>query len=420
MGTLSTGSLVLALASLAGCSRGATVADEGPILVGVVMPQTGSLGPDGQEWLDGIKVATQEINAAGGALPGRPIELVIHDSRTDATTAVAEATTAVFEEGVVAIIGDGGSGGTLAIYDNVTRMEGVPQVSCCATSPALTAAAAEDELAERMFFRTAPSDALQGKVVARIGNDHGCTRMTVLHLDDAYGTPFAEAIEAEFTRLGGTVAADVVFDDSLASYTTQMTAVAESSPECVAVIGYPADVGTMLRDYARISGAPTPFWIGTDSLRTDNFVREADPSLLATIDFYGAAPVTRPASPEFATFSERYRATFSGEPAPFVPNNYDAAALLYLAIAKAGTTSGRAIMQEVRALASTTGAQVGPGELARALAEIRAGNPIAYTGASGPVDVDEFGDVRADYEIWQVSDDGSALESTGIVLAETL
>ena len=400
------------------CVRGASVPDEGPIRVGVVMPQTGTLGTDGQLWLKGIQLATQEINAAGGPLPGRPIELVVLDSRTDPEVAVTEAQRAI-GEGVVAIIGDAGSGGTLAVYDRVTSIAAVPQVSCCATSPSLTAASASAPLADRYFFRTAPSDALQGQVVARIANEERCERLAILYIDDAYGTPFAAAIEAEFARRGGTVVARVPFVDERPSYTMEVTAIAMATPECVALIAYPETAGTILRDYDRLSMG-SPLWIGTDGLRSDTFLNEVGGGLLARVRFYGAAPITQPMGPTYETFAARYRAAFGNQPGPFVSNNYDAAALLYLAIARARSTEGAAIMESVRALGDSRGAIVRVGDLSEALERLATGDEVNYEGASGSVDVDETGDVRADYEVWRVSSNGRGIEQLRTILATEL
>ncbi|MBN8615743.1 MAG: ABC transporter substrate-binding protein [Deltaproteobacteria bacterium] len=413
--------VVGALAAVVGsCTRGPSSSEEGPIRIGVVMPQTGSLGPDGQLWLKGIQLATQEINAAGGPLPGRLVELVVLDSETDTSVAVSQAQRAVEAEGVVAIIGDAGSGGTLAIYEGVTRDANVPQVSCCATSPSLTVASTASPLEQRFFFRTAPSDALQGQVVARIADAETCTRMAILHIDDAYGAPFAAAIQSEFTRLGGTVVATVPFVDERPSYTTEVTRVAMANPGCVALIAYPETAGTILRDYARLTMAPSVLWIGTDGLRSDTFVDEVGSTLLATIDFQGAAPITQPAGPTYQSFVERHRAAWGTEPGPFVSNNYDAAALLYLAIARAESTEGGPIMESVRALGDPGGEIVRVGELSEAVQRLQAGEQVNYEGASGSVDVSDLGDVRTDYEVWRVTDDGMGIQQERIIQATDL
>ena len=417
-GPLAAALVVGAFGSLS-CVRGAPGPEDGPILVGVVMPQTGTLGTDGQLWLKGIQLATQEINAAGGPLPGRPVELVVLDSQTDSDVAVSQAQR-VLEEGAVAIIGDAGSGGTLAIYQGVTQMAGVPQVSCCATSPSLTEASMASGVDDRFFFRTAPSDALQGQVVARVADDEACTRMVIVHMDDAYGTPLAGAIRATFTSAGGTVVATVPYVDGRAMYTTEAQQVATANPECVALIAYPRTAGIFLRNYTSLSMPPNVVWIGTDGLRSDTFITEVGAALLSGVEFFGAAPITQPEGPVYESFSAQHRAAFGTPPGPFVSNNYDAAALLFLGIARADSTSGRGIMQAVRSLDDPAGAVVRVGGLAEALERIQAGEPVNYEGASGSVDVDENGDVRTDYEVWRVSTDGMRIEQIRRVLASEL
>lgn len=417
-------------ALVSGCARGPTSADEGPIRVGVVMPQTGSLGEDGQKWIEAIRLATEEVNAAGGPLPGRPVELVMLDSRTDSATAVEAATRAVNESGVVAIIGDAGSDGTLAIYDAVTGPGGIPQVSCCATSPTLTERMMSEPPEERFFFRVVPSDARQAQVVARIARNMvtgatigtPCSRMAIVYMNDTYGAPFAQAIAASFRARGGGDVVEVPYTDGRSSYSAEARQIVEADPACVALVSYPETAGTILRDYLSLAppGRDPRLWIGTDGLRSDAFVRQVGASVLARLDFFGASPITQPPGPAYDGFAAAHRAVFSEDPGLFVSNNYDAAALLYLGIARAGSTSGRAVMEGVRSLGDPDGEVARPGGLASALQRIRAGGRINYNGASGPVDVDALGDVRGDYEVWQVSDDGGALAQVATVQSTEL
>lgn len=430
LGLVAAGTMALASA----CTRGPVTSTDdpnspidNPIRVAVVMPQTGSLGEDGQDWIEGVRLATQEINAAGGPLIGRPVQLIMLDSRTDSDVAVRQALRAVDEEGAIAIIGDAGSGGSLAIYDAVSSPRKIPQVSCCSTSPALTDRVAMDPEGERYFFRMSPSDASQGIVVARMarGEVRGatsidCHRMAVLYMNDAYGEPFARTIKETFEGLGGTIVADIAYVDEQSSYTPEVNRLASANPECIAFVGYPETVGTIMRDWVRIAPGSDAVWIGTDGLRTDALVTNVGATILAQTTFYGTSPVTQSAGPAYDDFESAHLAVFGREPPHFVANNYDAAAMLYLAIARAGNTEPQAIMAAVRSLGDPTAREVRPGGLAEALQRIRAGERVNYRGASGPVDVDEFGDVVGDYEIWRVTSDGRELEQVGILQASEL
>ncbi len=391
--------------SLASCrGRSLAPATTAPVLIGVVLPASGSLGPDGMAWVHAIQLAVQEVNAAGGVLPGRRVELLIEDSETDRDTAVARATD-VIGRGAVAILGDGGSAASLAIYTGVTQPDRIPQVSCCSTSPALTEANAAQGPDDRFFFRTAPSDDLQARAVVRLAYENAsCTRLAILHIDDDYGTPFATAIEADFPLEGaGTVVANVAFTDGRASYATELQVVSDAMPDCNVVIGYPRNAGLMLQNWAVLTGHPTVEWIGTDGLKSDALATATgNPALLD--GFWGTAPLTTPRTEEFNRFAARYHAAFGIDPEPFTSSAYDSAALVMLAIASAGSTDGAAIRDAFFAINDTTGSGVElvqSGQLALGLATLRDLGSIDYVGASGPLNFDEFGDPLAPYEVWQ-------------------
>jgi ABC-type branched-subunit amino acid transport system substrate-binding protein len=401
----SLGRLALAAAvllPLVSC-RGRTLSTE-PVVIGVVLPASGSLGTDGMAWVRGVQLAVSEVNAAGGVLPGRRVELLIEDSETDADTAVERAEDLVSRQ-VVAILGDGGSAASLAVYTMVTQPAGVPQVSCCSTSPLLTEANEALDPADRYFFRTAPSDALQARAVVQVAYANAsCTRLAILYINDTYGTPFANAIQQIFPDAGaGTVVAMVPFEDGRASYETELQTVSDATPDCNVVIGYPQNAGQMLQDWNVLTGHPTVEWIGTDGLKSPALeTSTGNPALLD--GFWGTAPLTTALTEEFNRFADRYRAAFGHDPEPFVSSAYDSAALVMLAIASAGSTDGIDIRDGIHDINDTTSGGVElvrPGQLAFGLSALRDGDLIDYVGASGPVDVDDLGDPLAPYEVWQ-------------------
>lgn len=393
------------LVSLVSCrGRSLDPASTEPVRIGVVLPASGSLGTDGMAWVRGIQLAVAEVNAAGGVLPGRRVELMIEDSETDRDTAVMRARELV-DRGAVAILGDGGSAASLAIYTQVTQQARVPQVSCCSTSPSLTAANMALAPEDRFFFRSAPSDDLQARAVVRLAYaDAMCTRLAILHIDDDYGTPFANAIEQVFPDEGtGTVVANVAFTDGRADYTTELQTVSDAMPDCNVVIGYPRNAGLMLQNWSVLTGHPTVEWIGTDGLKSDALATATgNPALLE--GFWGTAPLTTPMTEEFNRFAARYQAAFGHAPEPFVSSAYDSAALVLLAIASAGSTDGDAIRDAIHDINDITSGGVElvqSAQLAQGLAFLRDAELIDYVGASGPLNVDDLGDPLAPYEVWQ-------------------
>ncbi len=418
--------LLLALAMATGC-RGASVPSSGPIYLGVVLPQTGGLAADGAAWVRAVRLAADEVNAAGGILGGRRIELLVADSATAATAGVSGAQT-VLGNGAVAIIGDGGSDGSLAIYQMVTQMRGVVQVSGSATSISLTTENAMLPASERYFFRTAPPDGYQAQVVVQIATDlnpgmtptRSCHDLGILFQDDAYGRPLAQSIATLFA-MHGTVAAMVSFTPDQADYMTETAMMHDATPDCVALITYPRDAGTILRDW-EMQGFAAVQWIGTDGLFSSDFLAEAASATLIA-GFLGASPLTTPNTPEFMDFAARYDTAYGHAPENFTASYYDATALVLLAIERAGSTDGAMIRDSLRAIGGSGGAQVEHAAgLLEALTELQAAAPrtINYQGASGPITFDANGDTVAPYEIWSVSGTPAAFGQVAVVQATDL
>ena len=393
---------VAAVAALAtgGCLDEPTDTDVEPIRIGVLSPLTGGLAGVGGSLVDAALLAEQEIAALGGLLGGRPVEFIIADTQTDEAKAREAALRLVRDDQVVAVIGAAASSSSLAAQE-VTGPAKVPQISCCSTSSALRHV---QPAGDRYLFRTVPSDLLQVTVVGRVAKERGCKKLAVLHLDDAYGQPFGDAIAAQVPGLAGLeVVLQVPFADERPDYVAEVQRVRDAQPDCIALVAFQASGGAILRDWHSLADKPEVTWIGTDGVRDDKFV-EAAGSREAVDGVLGTAPITAPAVETYRSFAGNYEATFGKPPEIFNGNQYDAAILVLLAIEKAGVTDGTAIRDALYQVSSDNGDGgrfYGPGDLGEALTRLREGEPIDYLGASGPVDLDSFGEVVADYEIWR-------------------
>lgn len=398
-------SLLLALGGL-GC-RGPTLpaGSTDPIVIGAVLPLTGDgLEGDGPFYRDGMLLAIREANAAGGPIPGRRVELRVADSEDEPAIAAMRAQELI-DQGAVAILGDAASSGSLAVYEMVTRDARIPQISCTSTSTLLTAANAEVPLADRFFFRTAPSDRYQAQVLVDAAMTEGTcgSRIALLYQDDTYGGPFAADVRQIITSTLGASAlvASQSFEPTASNFDAQLAAIQAATPNCIVLVTYPPAAGDILREWEALEPASMVRWIGTDALFTSTFVSEAGSP--ATIDgFLGVAPLTQATTPQYNDFAARLEAVYGEPPEPFQSNCYDAAALLLLAIAQAGSTDGTAIRDALRELAAPSPAErIDPAALDLGLDRIFGRRPINYEGASGPVDFDDNGDVVADYVIWR-------------------
>ncbi len=409
---------------LAACGDGSTLPDGtlAPVRVGLVVSLQGNLATLGEGWKNAALLVEQEVNAAGGPLPGRRLEMVIADDQTNSEVG-GRVGRELLDDGVIAIIGAGASSVTKAVAES-TFMRMVPQISCCSTSPELTTF---QPPRERFFFRTVGSDLVQASVLARAARDRFfCTKLAIFVQNDAYGTPFGAAIEQRFMQFGGTSVTKIPFMVERPSYATEVAMGIASMADCIAIVGFAEDAGTIRREW-QSAGGPSVQFIGTDGVRDPNLPTVIGDSMLAD-GFVGTAPFSgassgQGATPRYIAFAANFDAVFGQDPKDltFGSSQYDAAALLVLAIARAGVTDGVAIRDALYDVASPNGGErvFGPGELDQALVEIRNGSDIDYEGASGPVNIDDLGNVTSDYELWRYSAaDGRILTTTVIRSSE--
>jgi neutral amino acid transport system substrate-binding protein len=389
--------IAILLVGVSGCFTESTKA---PVRIGVIVPLSGGLAAFGESLGLAALVAQREVRAAGGLLDGRDVEVLVEDSGTDPDQALQAAERLIRENDVHGIVGPASSASVLAVQE-LTRAEQVPQISCCATSDDIATA---QPTGDRYLLRTVPTDSLQARVLAPHAQSIGCTQLAIMHLNDAYGEPFGQAIEEAFVGLGGTVVDRVGFQPMLPSYATEVERVALAEPNCIALVAFAASGGTILREWNELGSTPDVTWIATDGMKTTDVVREAG-GAAAFDGVIGTAPISAPATPQYGDFEANYYAAFSQFPLTFASNQFDAMALLMLAVEAAQGRRGAPLRDALRQVANRdvvgTESFFGPGELDTALIDLRRGQGIDYEGASGHVDLDAQGEVISDYEIWR-------------------
>ena len=222
---------VVLSATMATASYGATVN------VGELQGFTGPLESMIGAMSGGANLAVTEANASGKYLQGT-INVIQGDSVCiDAAVAIAQAEKMVNDDNVMAIMGPNCSGNTGAVITNVLVPNGIVSISPSATSPALTTL--EDG---GWFFRTAPSDARQGPVLASIAMARGQTDMAVTHSNSDYGKGLADAFVTAYEAMGGTVTVMAGHDDDKADYSADVAALSAGGSATLAILGY-ADTG---------------------------------------------------------------------------------------------------------------------------------------------------------------------------------
>ena len=349
-----------------------TASAEHTVNIGVLLGFTGPIETLTPPMADGAELAIAEVNAAGGVM-GHKFAAVRGDSTcvdSDAATAAAERM--VTSDSIAALMGADCSGVTGAVLSNVAVANGVLMISPSATSPALSTA--EDN---GLFFRTAPSDARQGQLLAEQTIARGITSVAATYVNNDYGVGLADAFAANFEALGGSVSVSIPHEDGKADYNAEVGSLAATGAEAVAVFGYLDQGGKGIVEGV-IDGDSFDQIIFGEAMWGDSIIEAFGSDLDGT---YGLLPGSLE---DFATAWQAYAA---GEDldgaAPFVGESYDAAALIMLAMAANGSVSDSAgAAAKVFDVANAPGEKIAAGDLARGLEILAAGGEIDYVGAT--------------------------------------
>jgi branched-chain amino acid transport system substrate-binding protein len=370
-----------------GWSAAPTAAQD--VKIGAIMSTTGPLQVFGEAGLNGIQLAIDQVNEAGGVL-GQQVALVAADDATNPQVGVDAAQRIVNVDGVVGIVGALSSGVTIPIATTVSATAGVPQISTASTSPVISTL--EDN---GFLFRTTPHDALQGAVLADVVSQQGIEKVAVVYVNNDYGKGLADAFAESY---GGEVTASVAYEERQASYRGELARAAEGEPAALIMIAYPGDGIPMLRQ-ALEEGFFERF-VFTDGMKAAEVAEAAGDALDGA---FGTAPASDPEAEAAKLFRDMYEEQY-GElpPQPFIDTAYDASMLMALAIEKAASTEGAAIRDALHEVATPPGETILPGEFAKAKELLAAGQDVDYEGAGGSQNFDEAGDVPGTYSHWAI------------------
>ena len=277
-------------------------------------------------------------------------------------------------DGVKGIMGADCSGATGAVLQNVARPNGIAMVSPSATSPALSTA--EDD---GLFFRTAPSDAREGEVMADILTEKGVKSIALTYTNNDYGKGLAEAISAAFIAKGGVVTINTAHEDGKADYSAEVAALAAAGGDLLVVAGYLDQGGKGIIQASLDSGAFTKFGL-PGGMVGDNLPVAIGPALDGS---YGQVAQSDSAGAAMLLDMGKAAAVPFDASSPYSMESYDAAALIMLAMHAAGSTDSKVYSAKIMEIANAPGEKILPGEIGKALELLAAGTDIDYDGASG-------------------------------------
>ena len=382
---------LLCATAVAALSAAAAQAED--IKIGVILGFTGPLESITPHMAAGAEMAMKEVTDSGKLLDGSTVSSVRGDSTcVDAAAATAAAERLVTTDKVNAIMGADCSGVTGAILANVAVPNGVVMISPSATSPGLSTA--EDN---GLFFRTAPSDARQGEVVAAILKDRGIGSVAISYTNNDYGKGLAESIQRNFEAAGGKVTISTAHEDGKADYSAEVGSLASAGGDALVVAGYVDQGGSGVIQAALDTGAFSTFVLPDGMYGTvleEKFGTSLDGS-------FGDVPGTD--SPGAATFVEMATAAGFEGTSSFTGESYDAAALIMLAMQAAKSSSSADFKDKVMDVANAPGEPIYPGELAKGLELIAAGTDIDYVGATA-VELIGPGESAGNYREYEFKD----------------
>ncbi|AXL11455.1 amino acid ABC transporter substrate-binding protein [Microbacterium foliorum] len=374
---------------VAGCSStpsddssdggGSTSAADLTLKLGSLLPQTGSLAFLGPPMESGVGLAVKEINDAKA---GVTIDLTAEDEGDTDTKAYETSITKLQGAGVSAIVGAAASGVSKLILDgNVSA--GILQISASNTSPDFTA---WDD--DGLYFRTAPSDLLQGEVLGNLIAEDGAKSLGIIYQNDAYGTGLDAAIKETFEGTGGEVVAEASFNVGDAQFDAQVETIKAQNPDAVAIVSF--DQFKTLAPLLVNAGISADKFYLVDGNLSD-YGDEIPVSL-------EGAQGTK-AGPALADdFTDRLQTYWTGEgnsevkDFTYAAEAYDAVVLVALASLAADSTEGADIAAKMQEVSGGSG----DGEKCTSFADcakiINDGGTADYDGYSGDVTFDEAGD----------------------------
>ncbi len=347
-------------------------ADGHGIKMGIILGFTGPIESLTPAMAASAELAFKEASDSGSLLGGKKISVTRADSTCVDSAAAVTAAEGLVSGGAVAIMGADCSGVTGAIAEKVAVPNGVVMISPSATSPGLT------DINDRgYFFRTAPSDARGGQILADITKDRGVKSVAITYTNNDYGKGLADVYSAAVKAHGIKVTTVAAHEDGKADYSSEVATLASAGGDAVAVIGYLDQGGKGIIQGSLDSGAFDKFILSDgmigDSL-TDSFGKALNKS-------FGSIPgSTGKGAGVFAKVAKSAGIDSSG---PYTGESYDAAALITLAMQAGGKADRNTIQKNVMSVANAPGTKIYPGQLKKALDLLAKGKAVNYEGATG-------------------------------------
>lgn len=368
---------------VAGCLGGSGGSDT--VTFGLLQPFTGEVAWVGESSENAVEIAVDEINEAGG-INGSEVEIVAEDTEAGQQTATSAIRKLINSDGASVILGP--TSFTLPAVMSIAQDNEVPIISPTAGTSEL------DDVGGEYIFRTASSDSLGGRAMARIAELNDYEEIAVMYVDDQGGRSFGQTVIEGFEALGGTVTSEVALTPGKSSYRSELTKAFEDDPEFVSLTAG-TETGSIILNQWEEQGLGG-IWGLSDDMQTDGFVSEHAGILEGS---YALGPLA--GGEKYEEFASEYESRTDESPRPFTAEGYDAAILAALAGEAAGSSEGSELASRIVDVSKGGEAVESYGAGVEALEDDA---DINYEGASGPVDFTDLGNIRSPFAVFQGTD----------------
>ena len=334
---------VLALLVALTCVQAVDAAIQaGPIKIGVVMPTTGPIAYDGRLTLNGIEMAVEEINKAGG-IKGNKVELFIEDSANVPATAVAAMEKLVGMQKVTGVIGDFGSSCTLAMMD-VAQRSHTPLITPISLAPKIT------EMNNKWMFRGCDNSAMIAKAFTKWAvNDKKAKKWAYIVINTDYGRGSVEAFNVELEKLGGKAVFTEYFNQGETDYYPIVTKLRASGADALCLFGETVDLSRVVAQFYEMGlGGKMLLMDPTSGTFNEKFIELAKKNsngIVGASRFVASIP-----TPAAKKFTSDYKTRYKIDPEKYAQAGYDCMKMIALAVRNADSTDRAKVRDALAAI----------------------------------------------------------------------
>lgn len=335
--------LTIVVGALAGCT-GSSGSKGDTIKIGVNLELSGAVASYGTSELEGIDLAVDEINKAGG-IDGKQIEIVKADNKSEASEATNLANRLIEKDKVIAIIGAATSGATVA-QAQIANKNKIPLISPSGTSPGVTVQ--DNGNVNEYVFRTSFIDPFQGTVAANFAANELKVKNVAIYIDNSsdYSKGLADSFKKSFEAAGGKIVAEESYMKGDTDFRSTLTRIKGKNPEFVFIPGYYEEVGLIIKQTREI-GLNVPL-MGADGWDSPTLLELAGKEALNntfTTNHYSSEDTDGRAQ----EFSKKFKEKYGKSPDAFNALGYDTVYLLADAIKRAGGANSTKIKEALEA-----------------------------------------------------------------------